>query len=86
MRNLNKSMRNANDERYTPPILVEPIIPFVQKDWTVWCPFDKVSFDGRTSSFNTSYFCNRLLPHDLIFTHLEHNNTGRNFVGSKIGR
>lgn len=178
MRNLNKSMRNANDERYTPPILVEPIIPFVQKHWTVWCPFDtndsefviqlhrngnqviathiwngqdffayepghydciisnppfsrklevlarcyeldkpfamllnleclnyqevgtfflnrplqllipdkKVSFDGRTSSFNTSYFCNRLLPHDLMFAHLEHNNTGRNFVSSKMGR
>lgn len=178
MRNLNKSMRNANDERYTPPILVEPIVPFVQKHWTVWCPFDtddsefaiqlrrngnqviathiwngqdffaykpenydciisnppfsrklevlarcyeldkpfamllnleclnyqevgtfflnrplqllipdkKVSFDGRTSSFNTSYFCNRLLPHDLMFAHLEHNNTGRNFVGSNMGR
>lgn len=178
MRNLNKSMRNANDERYTPPILIKPIIPFIQKHWTVWCPFDtddsefviqlrrngnkviathiwngqdffdyepehydciisnppfsrklevlarcyeldkpfamllnleclnyqevgtfflnrplqllipdkKVSFDGRTSSFNTSYFCNRLLPQDLMFTHLEHNNTGRNFVGSKMCR
>lgn len=177
MRNLNKSMRNANDERYTPPILVETIVPFVPKHWTVWCPFDtddsefviqlrrngnsviathiwngqdffayepenydciisnppfsrklevlarcyeldkpfamlmnleclnyqevgafflnrplqllipdkKVSFDGRTSSFNTSYFCNRLLPRDLMFAHLEHNNTGRNFVSSKMG-
>ena len=177
MRNLNKSMRNANDERYTPPILVEPIVPFVSKHWTVWCPFDtdgsefviqlrrngnpviathiwngqdffayepkhydciisnppfsrklevlarcyeldkpfamlmnleclnyqevgafflnqplqllipdkKVSFDGRTSSFNTSYFCNRLLPRDLMFAHLEHNNTGRNFVSSRMG-
>lgn len=169
-------MRNKNDERYTPPILVRPILDFVQSDWTVWCPFDtedsefaiglrekgckviathiwngqdffafepseydciisnppfsrklevldrcyklgkpfallmnieclnyqevghffldkqlqllivdkKVSFDGRTSSFNTSYFCNGILPKDLMFYHLEHNNTGDNFVGSRM--
>lgn len=110
MRNLNKSMRNANYERYTPPILVEPIIQFFQKDWTVWCPFDtddsefviQLRRNGNrviaTHIWNGQdffayepehYDCiisNRLLPHDLMFTHLEHNNTGPNFVGSKMGR
>ena len=38
----------------------------------------KVSYDGNTSSFNTSYFCNGILPNDIICTHLEHNNTGKN--------
>ena len=44
----------------------------------------KISFDGNTASFNTSYFCNKILPKDLIFTHLENNNTGDNFIGSKM--
>jgi len=44
----------------------------------------KVSFNGNTSSFNTSYFCKDVLPKDLMFTHLEHNNTGKNFVGSNM--
>ena len=44
----------------------------------------KVSFDGKTASFNTSYFCNDLLPKDIIFEHLEHNNTGKNFTASRM--
>lgn len=177
MKCINKSMNNKNDERYTPPILVEPIIKYLKPDSTIWCPFDtkdsefviqlkekgfnviythivdgkdffkyepkeqydyiisnppftkklevldrlyklnkpfamllnieilnyqvvgsffldkelqllivdkKVSFDGKTSSFNTSYFCHNILPKDLMFYHLEHNNTGKNFVGSKM--
>lgn len=176
MKNLNKSMKNKNDERYTPAILVEPILNYVPSDWTVWCPFDtgnsefviglrkhgckviashiingqdffeyepenydaiisnppfsrklevldrcynlgkpfallmnieclnyqevghfflnkplqllivdkKVSFDGNTASFNTSYFCNQMLPKDLMFCHLEHNNTKNNFVKSRM--
>jgi len=42
----------------------------------------KVSFDGNTSSFNNSFFCKDLLPRDLMFTHLEHNNSGPNFEPS----
>ena len=37
--NLNK-MYKVNDELYTPRILVEPIIQFIPKGKTVWCPFD----------------------------------------------
>lgn len=176
MKCLNKSMKNKNDERYTPPILVKPILEFIPKDKIVWCPFDtdnsefviafrergnkviathicngidffkytpeefdyivsnppfteklrvldrlynlgkpfalllnieclnyqvvgkfflehplqllivdkKVSFDGNTSSFNSSYFCNKMLPKDLMFVHLEHNNSGNNFIGSRM--
>lgn len=170
-------MKSKNDERYTPPILVKPILKYIKQNSTIWCPFDtkdsefviqlqeaghkviyshidlgqdffeyepnenydyiisnppfsrklevldrlyklnksfamlmnieclnyqvvgefflnkplqllivdkKVSFDGNTASFNTSYFCNDMLPKDLIFEHLENNNTGINFVGSKM--
>lgn len=176
MKSINKSMKNKNDERYTPPILVKPIIEFIPKNKIIWCPFDtkdsefvvqfekagynvvyshiwedkdffeyepkeydyiisnppfskkikvlerlyklnkpfamlmnieclnyqiigeffldkelqllivdkKVSFDGNTASFNTSYFCKDILPKDLMFYHLENNNTGNNFVGAKM--
>lgn len=177
MRNLNKSMNNKNDDRFTPPILVKPILDFIPPHSTVWCPFDseksefvkilsaaghkvifshidngqdffkyepsepydfiisnppfskklaildrlyqmekkfalllnleclnyqeigsfflgkhlellimdkKVSFDGNTASFNTSYFCNGVLPEQLIFYHLPHNNTHDNFIGAEL--
>lgn len=177
MKNINKSMNNKNDERYTPTILVKPIIEYIKPKSVVWCPFDtdssefvialkeaghkviythicngqdffeyepkqeydciisnppfsqklkvlekcyklgkpfalllnleclnyqevgeffldkelqllivdkKVSFDGNTASFNTSYFCKEMLPKDLIFYHLEHNNTGKNFIKSRM--
>ena len=44
----------------------------------------KVSFDGNTSSFNNSYFCRGILPKDIIFEHLENNNGGKYFIGSKM--
>lgn len=176
MKSLSKSMKNINDERLTPPILVKPIIKYIKHNSTIWCPFDKkesefvkiltnagykviyshiddgkdfleyepkekydyiisnppfslklqvfeklyklnkpfamlmnieclnyqiigeffldknlellifdkkVSFDGKTSSFNTSYFCNKLLPKQIIFEHLDNNNTGKNFIGKR---
>lgn len=176
MKNINKSMKNKNDERYTPPILVKPILKYLKPNSIIWCPFDteesefvillkeaghkviythiwngqdffeyepeeydyiisnppfslklkvlerlyklnkpfailmnieclnyqvvgeffldkylqllivdkKVSFDGNTASFNTSYFCREVLPQQIIFEHLEHNNTGINFIGSRM--
>lgn len=44
----------------------------------------KVSFDGNTASFNNSYFCSKLLPSDLIFTSLVHNNTRSKFTPSRM--
>ena len=177
-------MGKENDELYTPRILVNAIIPFVDKSYRVWCPFDtdksefvlalrengnkvicshisdgkdffkyepydydviisnppftrkldvfkrlfnlgkpfamimglpilnyqevgeffcynqldlndneqlqllivdkKVSFNGNTSSFNNSFFCWKILPQDLMFAHLEHNNTGNNYKPSEM--
>ena len=177
MKSLNKSMKNKNDERYTPPILVKPILKYLKPNSTIWCPFDKeksefvmllkeaghkvifshidlgqdffkyepnekydyiisnppfskklqvldrlyklnkpfamlmnieclnyqivgeffldkylqllifdkkVSFDGNTASFNTSYFCREILPTQIVFEHLENNNTGKNYIGSRM--
>lgn len=167
---------NEKDEYYTPSVLVQPIIQYIPKGSTVWCPFDtkdseyvlmlreagftvvhshiwdgkdffeyepdhfdcvvsnppfslklqvlerlysfkkpfallmglpilnhqeigeyfldkslqllvldkKVSFNGKTASFNNSYFCYDFLPKDLMFVHLEHNNSGKNFVPSRM--
>ena len=44
----------------------------------------KVSFDGNTASFNNSYFCYQMLPRDIIFADLEHNNSNKNFVPSRM--
>ena len=44
----------------------------------------KVSFDGNTASFNNSFFCNGILPQDLMFAHLENNNSGKNFKPSRM--
>ena len=30
----------SNDECYTLPYAVTPIIKYIPKDWVVWCPFD----------------------------------------------
>jgi len=173
---LRPSAFNLKDEYYTPEILVRPILKYVKKGSTVWCPFDtensefvlglkqsghkviyshiwtgqdffeyepdeydciisnppftrklevlerlyqlgkpfamilglpilnyqevgaffvgkhlqllivdkKVSFDGNTASFNNSYFCSWFLPQDLIFEHLEHNNSRSHFTPSRM--
>jgi type I restriction-modification system DNA methylase subunit len=175
LNNFKKSIANEQDEYYTPRILVKPIIKYIQKGSTVWCPFDteesefvklikengnkvifshikynqdffnyypdeefdcivsnppfskklkilerlykinkpfaiilglpilnyqeigsfflnhklqllivdkKVSFNGKTSSFNNRYFCYNFLPESIIFEHLEHNNSGK-FYGNE---
>lgn len=57
---------------------------FLDKELQLLIVDKKVSFDGNTASFNNSYFCKGILPRDLIFEHLAHNNTGANFVGSRM--
>jgi hypothetical protein len=44
----------------------------------------KVSYDGNTSSFNTSYFCSNVLPKGLLFCNLEHNNSNKFFTPSRM--
>lgn len=59
---------------------------FLDKELQLLIVDKKVSFDGNTASFNNSYFCYRILPKDIIFYHLENNNTKENFVGSKMSK
>jgi len=49
--------------------------------------FDKkVSYNGHTSAFASGYFCRDILNRDVEYVHLEHNNTGKNFTGSRMYR
>jgi hypothetical protein len=57
---------------------------FVNKRLQLLIVDKKVSFDGNTASFNNSYFCNKLLPQDIIFEHLDHNNSKKHFVASRM--
>lgn len=44
----------------------------------------KVSFNGKTSMFNCSYFCNDLLQNDITFVELPHDNSHKNFEASRM--
>ena len=57
---------------------------FLDKELQLLIVDKKVSFDGNASSFNNSYFCYKMLPKDIIFTHLENNNSGKYFVKSRM--
>lgn len=57
---------------------------FLDKDLQLLIVDKKVSFDGKTASFNNSYFCKDILPKDLMFEHLENNNTGKNHISSRM--
>ncbi len=56
-----------NDECYTPDYGVKPILKYIPKDATVWCPFDT----------NESEFVKQIeQQNEVIYSHI---NTGRNF-------
>ena len=57
---------------------------FLDKELQLLIVDKKVSFDGNTASFNNSYFCYKILPKDLMFAHLEHNNSGKHFTASRM--
>ena len=57
---------------------------FLDKDLQLLIVDKKVSFDGNTASFNNSYFCYKVLPKDLMFEHLENNNSNKHYVPSKM--
>jgi hypothetical protein len=57
---------------------------FIGKELQLLIVNKKVSFDGNTASFNNSYFCKGMLPRDLIFTPLRHNNSRSHFVPSRM--
>lgn len=47
-------------------------------------PDRRVSFNGKPSSFNSSFVCRSFLPRDLMFCHLENNNAKKHFVPSRM--
>ena len=57
---------------------------FLNKDLQLLIVNKKVSFDGNTASFNNSYFCHKLLPKDLMFVSLEHNNSKKHYIPSRM--
>ena len=57
---------------------------FVDKDLQLLIVDKKVSFDGATASFNNSYFCRGILPRDLMFVHLDNNNSRSHYVPSRM--
>jgi len=44
----------------------------------------KVSFDGNTASFNNSFFCYQMLEKDIMFHHLENNNSRKHYIPSRM--
>lgn len=59
---------------------------FTNYEIQLLAPDKKVSFNGKTSSFACGYFCWKFLPRDLIFVHMEDNNSGKYFVPAKLFR
>ncbi|MCQ2577514.1 MAG: hypothetical protein MJ176_03170 [Treponema sp.] len=57
---------------------------FTKYEIQLLAPDKKVSFNGKTSSFATGYFCWNFLPKDLVFVHMEDNNSGKNFEPAKM--
>jgi len=57
---------------------------FVGKKLQLLIVDKKISFDGNTASFNNSYFCHDFLPQDIIFEHLENNNSKQYFKKSRM--
>lgn len=68
------------------PILNYQIIGnfFLDKKLQLFIFDKKVSYDGNTASFNTSFFCKDFLPKDIIFHSLPHNNSNKDYVPSRM--
>lgn len=54
---------SKNDEFYTPLYAIKPILKYIKKNSTIWCPFD------TEKSLFVREFKNQ--GHTVIFTHLE---------------
>ncbi len=57
---------------------------FLDKELQLLIVDKKVSFDGNTASFNNSFFCRGLLPKDIVFESLPHNNSRKHYVPSRM--
>ena len=57
-----KSIKAGNDEMYTPPILVEPILKYIPAGSKIWCPFDTVDSEFVVVLKKAGF--------DVIFSHI----------------
>jgi hypothetical protein len=60
--------KTGNDENYTPAYAVKPILKYIPKDATVWCPFDTENSEF-VKLINTN-------GNEVIYSHI---NTGGDF-------
>ena len=65
---LDKVANSGNDEFYTPPYAIEPILKYVKPNSRIWCPFDE-----EQSLFVKMF---RENGHKVVATHI---NTGTDF-------
>lgn len=70
---MDKVADSGNDEFYTPPYAIEPILKYIKPNSTVWCPFDE----------NKSNFVHILRQHghSVIATHI---NGGTDFFACEV--
>lgn len=64
---------SGNDEFYTPPYAIEPILKYIKPNSTVWCPFDE-------DKSNFVYILKQH-GHSVIATHI---NSGINFFDCEV--
>lgn len=70
---MDKVANSGNDEFYTPTYAIEPILKYINKNSTIWCPFDE----------EHSLFVKRFREegHTVIATHIH---TGTDFFDCKV--
>ena len=57
---------------------------FIGKELQLLIVDKKVSFNGKPSSFNCSYFCRGILDKDLTFVNIENTNVGKYYKPSRM--
>lgn len=60
---MDKVANSKNDEFYTPPYAIFPILKYLKNKSTIWCPFD------TENSWFVKIFKSH--GHDVVFSHLE---------------
>lgn len=60
--------KSETDEWFTPPTAIEPLMPYIKKYKTIWCPFDR--YDDEIQSMYVKVL--RKHGHDVIFSHIDY--------------
>lgn len=60
---------------------------FKDHDLELLMPTKRISYDGNPVPFMSGFFCNGILPKQVIYVPVEHTNIGRHFIPSRmVGR